>query len=68
MGSLVSFLFKITIVVKVRFGEISSELQDRVNKVTDFPLLEEILKLAVTSNSLEEFQQYLEQVSQAFSE
>ena len=55
IGALQNRHYDIKTVLTVRFGEISSELQDLIRKSTDFTLLEEILKLAVTANSLEEF-------------
>ena len=62
IGALQNRHYDIKTVLTVRFGEISSELQDLIIKSTDFTLLEEILKLAVTANSLEEFKLYLDRI------
>ena len=49
-------------VLKIRLGEITLDIQESLNQISDIPILEEILKLAVTANSLEEFKEYLEQI------
>ena len=62
IGALQNRHYDIKTVLTVRFGEISSELQDLIKKISDFTLLEEILKLAVTANSLEEFKLSLDRM------
>jgi hypothetical protein len=59
IGALQKSRDDIKTVVTVRFGDISSEIQDLISKIADLSLLEDILKLAVTVNSLEEFKQSL---------
>jgi len=44
-------------VLTVRFGEISSEIEEIIGKITNPTILEELLKLAATANSLAEFRQ-----------
>jgi hypothetical protein len=62
IGALQNRHYDIKTVLTVRFGEISSEFQEMIGKITDLALLEEILKLAVTANSLEEFKQSLARI------
>ena len=50
-------------ILSLRFGAISSEVQNFLDQSSDLALLEEILKLAVTVNSLEDFQQSLSQLN-----
>ncbi|TRV22757.1 MAG: hypothetical protein EWV72_14525 [Microcystis flos-aquae Mf_QC_C_20070823_S10] len=47
----------------VRFGEISSEIEEIIGKMTNPTILEELLKLAATANSLAEFQQSLAKIN-----
>ncbi|TRU82212.1 MAG: hypothetical protein EWV76_16560 [Microcystis novacekii Mn_MB_F_20050700_S1] len=49
-------------VLTVRFGEISSEIEDTISKITNLALLKELLQLAVTANSLQEFKQSLTRI------
>jgi hypothetical protein len=46
----------------VRFGEISSEIEEIIDKITNLTILEELLQLAVTANSLQEFKQSLTRI------
>ncbi|WP_072927548.1 hypothetical protein, partial [Microcystis aeruginosa] len=49
-------------VLNVRFGEISSEIEEIIGKMTNSTILEELLKLAATANSLAEFKQSLAKI------
>ncbi|WP_044035208.1 hypothetical protein, partial [Microcystis aeruginosa] len=49
-------------VLTVRFGEISSEIEEIIGKITNPTILEELLKLAATANSLAEFKQSLAKI------
>ena len=49
-------------VLTVRFGEISSEIEEIIGKMTNPTILEELLKLAATANSLAEFKQSLARI------
>jgi hypothetical protein len=46
----------------VRFGQISSEIEEMIDKITNLALLKELLKLAATANSLAEFKQSLTRI------
>jgi hypothetical protein len=46
----------------VRFGQISSEIEEIIGKMTNPTILEELLKLAATANSLGEFKQSLAKI------
>jgi hypothetical protein len=50
-------------VLTVRFGEISSEIEEIIGKITNPTILEELLKLAATTNSLAEFKQSLAKIN-----
>jgi hypothetical protein len=49
-------------VLTVRFGQISSEIEEIIGKITNPTILEELLKLAATANSLAEFKQSLAKI------
>ncbi|MCZ8117246.1 MAG: transposase, partial [Microcystis sp. LE18-22.4A] len=49
-------------VLTVRFGQISSEIEEIIGKMTNPTILEELLKLAATANSLAEFKQSLAKI------
>ncbi|WP_233271399.1 transposase [Microcystis aeruginosa] len=49
-------------VLTVRFGQISSEIEEIIGKMTNPTILEELLKLAATTNSLAEFKQSLAKI------
>ena len=49
-------------VLTVRFGQISSEIEEIIGKITNPTILEELLKLAATANSLAEFKQSLARI------
>ncbi len=49
-------------VLTVRFGEISSEIEEIIGKMTNPTILEELLKLAATAHSLAEFKQSLARI------
>ena len=49
-------------VLTVRFGEIYSEIEEIIGKITNPTILEELLKLAATANSLAEFKQSLAKI------
>ena len=46
-------------VLKIRLGEIPSEIETSLNQISDLSVLKEKLKIAVTVNSIEEFEQSL---------
>ena len=50
-------------VFKTRLGEIPSDIEDSLGKISNLSILDEMLKLAVTANSLEEFKQSLPNLS-----
>ncbi len=50
-------------VLTVRFGQISSEIEEMIDKITNLALLKELLKLAATANSLAEFKQSLAKIN-----
>ncbi|ROI07067.1 hypothetical protein ACLB6K_10250 [Microcystis aeruginosa FACHB-524] len=50
-------------VLTVRFGQISSEIEEIIGKMTNPTILEELLKLAATANSLAEFRQSLAKIN-----
>ena len=62
IGALEKSRDAIKTVLSVLFGKISSEIQQMLDKITNLALLEEILKLSVTANSLEEFKQSLPRI------
>ncbi|MFN6273271.1 MAG: hypothetical protein ACK4ZI_10550 [Microcystis sp.] len=49
-------------VLTVRFGQISSEIEEIIGKMTNPTILEELLKLTATANSLAEFKQSLARI------
>ncbi len=57
IGALEKSRDDIKTVLTVRFGEISSEIEEIIGKITNPTILEELLKLAATANSLAEFRQ-----------
>ena len=50
-------------VLTVRFGQISSEIEEIIGKMTNPTILEELLKLAATANSIAEFKQSLAKIN-----
>jgi hypothetical protein len=46
----------------VRFGQISSEIEEIIGQIANLALLEELLKSAVTANSIAEFKQSLARI------
>jgi hypothetical protein len=60
IGALQNARNAVTTVLKTRFGEISSDIVDYLGQISDLSLLNEMLKLAVTVNFLEDFKQSLE--------
>ncbi|MFN6299693.1 MAG: hypothetical protein ACK4WI_18575, partial [Microcystis sp.] len=63
IGALEKSRDDIKTVLTVRFGEISSEIEEIIGKMTNPTILEELLKLAATANSLAEFQQSLAKIN-----
>jgi hypothetical protein len=49
-------------VLTVRFGQIYSEIEEIIGKITNPTILEELLKLAATAHSLAEFKQSLARI------
>lgn len=45
--------------LETRFGAISTELTNQINDISDMEILTELFQKAITSNSLEEFQEFL---------
>nr|WP_223210025.1 hypothetical protein [Microcystis aeruginosa] len=62
IGALQKSRDDIKTVLTVRFGQISSEIEEIIDKITNLALLKEILKSAVTANSLAEFKQSLAKI------
>ncbi|GEA26613.1 hypothetical protein MiAbW_01166 [Microcystis aeruginosa NIES-4325] len=62
IGALQKSRDAIKTVLTVRFGEISSEIEEIIGKITNPTILEELLKLAATANSLAEFKQSLARI------
>ena len=62
IGALQKSRDAIKTVLTVRFGEISSEIEEIIGKITNPTILEELLKLAATANSLAEFKQSLAKI------
>ena len=62
IGALENSRDDIKTVLTVRFGEISSEIEEIIGKMTNPTILEELLQLAVTANSLQEFKQSLTRI------
>jgi len=46
-------------VLRVRFGEVPTQLTDTLNNIEDLPLLKQLLERAVNVNSMTEFQQFI---------
>jgi hypothetical protein len=63
IGALQKSRDDIKTVLTVRFGEISSEIEEIIGKMTNPTILEELLKLAATANSLAEFKQSLTKIN-----
>ena len=63
IGALQKSRDAIKTVLTVRFGEISSEIEEIIGKITNPTILEELLKLAATANSLAEFKQSLAKIN-----
>jgi hypothetical protein len=62
IGALQKSRDAIKTVLTVRFGQISSEIEEIIGKITNPTILEELLKLAATANSLAEFKQSLAKI------
>ena len=62
IGALENSRDDIRTVLTVRFGQISSEIEEMIDKITNLALLKELLKLAATANSLAEFKQSLTRI------
>jgi uncharacterized protein Yka (UPF0111/DUF47 family) len=63
IGALEKSRDDIKTVLTVRFGQISSEIEEIIGKMTNPTILEELLKLAATANSLAEFKQSLAKIN-----
>ena len=57
IGALQNARDYIKTVLKVRFGEVSFGIDSSLEQVSDLSVLDELLKLAVTVDSLEDFRQ-----------
>jgi hypothetical protein len=62
IGALEKSRDAIKTVLTVRFGQIYSEIEEIIGKITNPTILEELLKLAATANSLAEFKQSLARI------
>ncbi|GCA70936.1 hypothetical protein MiYa_02472 [Microcystis aeruginosa NIES-2519] len=62
IGALEKSRDAIKTVLTVRFGQISSEIEKIIGKMTNPTILEELLKLAATAHSLAEFKQSLAKI------
>ncbi|MFM6587124.1 MAG: hypothetical protein ACKPJA_04085 [Microcystis panniformis] len=62
IGALEKSRDAIKTVLTVRFEQISSEIEEMIDKITNLTLLKELLKLAATANSLAEFKQSLARI------
>nr|WP_249267821.1 hypothetical protein [Microcystis aeruginosa] len=62
IGALQKSRDDIRTVLTVRFVQISSEIEEIIGKITNPTILEELLKLAATANSLAEFKQSLAKI------
>jgi uncharacterized protein Yka (UPF0111/DUF47 family) len=63
IGALEKSRDAIKTVLTVRFVQISSEIEEIIGKMTNPTILEELLKLAATANSLAEFKQSLAKIN-----
>ena len=63
IGALQKSRDDIKTVLTARFGEISSEIEEIIGKMTNPTILEELLKLAATAHSLAEFKQSLAKIN-----
>ena len=59
IGKLQKIHDDIKMVLQVRLGEITADIEVSLRQISDLSVLDEILKLAATANSLEEFKQSL---------
>jgi hypothetical protein len=57
IGSLEKARQDVKRVLEIRFGEVFSEVGEALMQVLDVSVLDELLELAVTANSLEDFKQ-----------
>jgi hypothetical protein len=57
IGSLEKARQDVKRVLEIRFGDVVSEVGEALMEVSDVSVLDELLELAVTANSLEDFKQ-----------
>jgi hypothetical protein len=57
IGSLEKARQDVKRVLEIRFGDVFSEVGEALMEVSDVSVLDELLELAVTANSLEDFKQ-----------
>jgi hypothetical protein len=57
IGSLDKARQNVKRVLEIRFGDVFSEVGEALMKVSEVSVLDELLELAVTANSLEDFKQ-----------
>jgi hypothetical protein len=62
IGSLQKARDNVKIVLQTRLGEVSLEIIVSLSQISNLSILDEMLKLAVTVNSLDDFKQALESV------
>ncbi|HEY9702066.1 MAG TPA: hypothetical protein V6C58_06450, partial [Allocoleopsis sp.] len=61
-GSLVTRRNDVIRILKIRFGSDIQSVDESINQITDLSLLEQLLEQSVISNSITEFEQYLQPV------
>ena len=67
IGTLQNARDYIKAVLQVRFGEVSFGIDSSLEQVSDLSVLDELLKLAVTVDSLEDFQQSIGRIQAQLS-
>jgi hypothetical protein len=67
IGALQNARASIKTVLKVRFGEVSFGVDSPLEQVSDLSVLDELLKLAVTADSLEDFRQSIGRIQAQLS-
>ena len=66
IGALQNARTSVKTVLTIRFGEVSFGIDSSLEPVSDLSVLDELLKLAVTVDSLEDFQQFIARIPVQF--
>ena len=66
IGALQNARASVKTVLIIRFGEVSFGIDSSLEPVSDLSVLDELLKLAVTVDSLEDFQQFIARIPVQF--